>query len=463
MTLKDKLATLKPTAKVTAQTTVGSITGLITWLLVTTYFKSGLPVELAAALPGIIVVVWGFIAGWLKKENIVIPPLPLDTAALPSRHTAAWLADVRRPGPNGRTFFKPGEDSGLSIPALAAGNLMEDDVTTSLFTPGCAAYAGYSAGAYSNMSTVRAYAATQNARAFAFSGIASELSGADAIDMEPGLASTSDAAAAYRAGIRYFYASASSVAAVNSNLAASGIARSSYKILSAHYSGEHICGPSTCGYPQADATQWTDTYLGKSLDCTVFDATFFGSVTPPPPANPWPLSAGSTGANVVIAQRGLNKWRYPKPLLVTDGVFGALTTAAVKTAQSARKLTVTGVIDETLWKDLLVNPAPPPALFYGKPRSLAAVAIAPQTTDYTLNWSAPAAVAGVPAPTSYAVYLYDGAADAAHLVKGYPVPVLTGKVTVKGLLHGHSYIVHVVPGGDAKYIGKDVFASLTIS
>jgi Na+/proline symporter len=75
--VKTRLTAMKPTAKVAAQTTSGSVTGLITWLLVTTYFKSGLPVGVEAALPGIVAIVWGFGAGWLKKENIVIPPLPM--------------------------------------------------------------------------------------------------------------------------------------------------------------------------------------------------------------------------------------------------------------------------------------------------------------------------------------------------------------------------------------------------
>jgi peptidoglycan hydrolase-like protein with peptidoglycan-binding domain len=392
-----------------------------------------------------------------------------------SRHDPEWLVEVRQPGPNGRTFWKSGEvvsgerqglwsrltRAGL-VPAYASGNLIEDDVTASLFTPGCAGYAGYSAGSFSNMAAVRAYAAKQNARAFAYSGIASQLSGADAIDMEPGLAPTSAASAAYKLGIRYFYTSASSVSSVNSYLSGAGISRSSYKIISAHYSGEHICGPSTCGYPQADATQFTDAYLGKSLDCTVFDASFFGAA---PSTNPWPLSVGSTGANVVTAQKNLNKWGYASPALTTDGNFGALTQTAVEKAQTAHKLPVNGTVDETLWKILLGSPATPPPPpqqpFYGRPGNLAAVAATPPTMDYVLTWSVPAPVAGVPAPTEYQVYVYDGVADVAHLFQK-EATVTTTKLGVNGLKRGHTYIVHVVAAGVAKYVGADVFATLTI-
>ena len=394
MTVKTALKSAQPTPKVAAQTTAATITGLITWLLVTTYWKSGLPIDVAVALPTIVAVVWGFASGWLKKENIVIPPLAAPTPAVRDGltalvHTPEWLADVRQLGPNGRSFWKPGEDAGLPIPAFVTGNgQMEDDVTTGEFTPGCEAYAGYSTGSFANMTAVRAYAAGQNARSFAYSGNVNALSGANAIDMEPGLASTSDAAAAYRAGIRYFYCSASSVSAVVSNLSAAGIPRPRYKVVSAHYSGEHICGPSTCGYPQADATQWTDTYLGRSLDSTVMNATFWGSTPPKPPAP-----------------------------------------------------------------------------FYGAPRNVVVDVVTPSTQAFTLMWSAPAPVSGVPVPTAYEVFVYENTADEAHILTGYPttVPASDASLKVEGLAHGNRYIVHIVAAGDTKYIGKDVFATTVLT
>lgn len=471
MTVKTALKSAAPTPKVAAQTSVGVITGLITWLLVTTYWKTGLPVQVAVALPGLVTWGVGFAAGWLKKENIVVPPLEAKgPQALPVSdvHTAEWLADVRKPGPYGRSFWKPGEDVGLPIPALAAGNLMEDDVTTGEFTPGLAAYAGYSAGSFSNMTAVRKYAASQNARSFAFSGIASQLSGADAIDMEPGLASTSAAAGAYRQGIRYFYASASSVAAVNANLAGAGISRSSYKIISAHYSGEHICGPSTCGYPQADATQWTDTYLGRSLDCTVFNATFWGSTPPPPPPNPNPtIQLGSTGAAVTTAQTDLNKWHTiagTNAAVTVDGSYGALTEAAVKSFQGAKKLTMDGVVGPATWailKTTPVKPTPPPVGHYGAPLRPLAEQVASTSVEYEITWDAPHAVVGVPAPTEYQVFVYDGVPDEAHIIAP-AFTVVVPKLTVT-LKHGQHYIVHIVAAGDTKYIGADIFATLLIT
>ena len=73
------------------------------------------------------------------------------------------------------------------------------------------------------------------------------------------------------------YTSASNVEAVVKLLAANGIMRSQVRILSAHYNGKpHICGPKTCGYPQADGTQWTNQSGGRHLDESLLSDDFFG-------------------------------------------------------------------------------------------------------------------------------------------------------------------------------------------
>lgn len=61
-------------------------------------------------------------------------------------------------------------------------------------------------------------------------------------------------------------------------LSAKGFSRKQYKIWTAHYTGKpHICGPHTCGeLPyDADATQWTSSYEGKNLDCSLISSNFF--------------------------------------------------------------------------------------------------------------------------------------------------------------------------------------------
>jgi hypothetical protein len=82
------------------------------------------------------------------------------------------------------------------------------------------------------------------------------------------------------------YAGAANMRAVTAALAAAGIARTQVRLLSAHYgAGQHICGPGTCGYPQADGTQWTDTAAGNSgtrIDRSMLAADFFTRALPAP-------------------------------------------------------------------------------------------------------------------------------------------------------------------------------------
>ena len=57
------------------------------------------------------------------------------------------------------------------------------------------------------------------------------------------------------------------------------------------------------------------------------------------------LRQGSSGTAVKVLQRGLGG-------LVVDGVFGSRTTAAVKSFQTAQRLTATGVVDRATWDKL---------------------------------------------------------------------------------------------------------------
>lgn len=74
-------------------------------------------------------------------------------------------------------------------------------------------------------------------------------------------------------------------------MSAAGAARDEYMIWSAHYTATaHICGPSTCGSTvQADATQWTSTYEGVSLDASLCYGYFFAG--PPTAAAPAPVAS----------------------------------------------------------------------------------------------------------------------------------------------------------------------------
>lgn len=126
------------------------------------------------------------------------------------------------------------------------------------------------------------------------------------LDVEPGDASPAQALGWFQQhadrtqGRPVLYASASTVQAVINTMAAGGVGRDEYLIWSAHYTfAEHICSPARCGYPQADATQWTDKALGRNLDQSQCQDYFFG-VAPPAPTPP-------TEEQIVAIATGTNK------------------------------------------------------------------------------------------------------------------------------------------------------------
>lgn len=113
---------------------------------------------------------------------------------------------------------------------------------------------------------------------------------ADCLDVEPGDASNADAPAWVKRqqarGLRrpILYTSVSNAAALLRTLAAAGIKREHVRLWTAHYTGrEHLCGPR-CGFGMpttADATQWTDRALGRSLDRSLCAESFFAPVHVP--------------------------------------------------------------------------------------------------------------------------------------------------------------------------------------
>lgn len=76
------------------------------------------------------------------------------------------------------------------------------------------------------------------------------------------------------------------IPAILEELHARGIPRSKVRILSAHYGrGAHICSPVSCGAAfTADGTQYTDRALGRNLDESLLDDTFFPAAPKRAPA-----------------------------------------------------------------------------------------------------------------------------------------------------------------------------------
>jgi hypothetical protein len=112
---------------------------------------------------------------------------------------------------------------------------------------------------------------------------------AECADIEDYLMSDSDAPGFYHrarargVAVPKLYRQASSAAGLIQVMASAGIGRGEYRIWSAHYEWQpHLCGHITCGYPQADATQWTSSALGRQLDQSLLTADFFGTPAPPP-------------------------------------------------------------------------------------------------------------------------------------------------------------------------------------
>jgi hypothetical protein len=316
-------------------------------------------------------------------------------------HDPAFIADVLRPGPNGRTFET------LSVKALGDSQLvMFDGVTVADLPAGYSAYAGYWDGSFANLTALR----KRFPNATIVSVTPDGAHGAMYIDVEPGDAVNDQIAEFIKAGGIGFYTAASNISAAISACTAAGLSRTQYKIWSAHWIGWHLCGPGTCGYPQADGTQFEST---AGWDESLVDDPSFFMV----PVPVFPIKPGTTSSYVKQAQIRLNVWRtapffHPGfDALTEDGVFGPDTQKAVRSAltywdYSAENVNA-GEIDQSLWNHLADSPAPA-VWAYEAPQGLTARA---GRTSVKLSWKAPAG--SVPAgghayhaPPSYTVTIY---------------------------------------------------------
>lgn len=150
---------------------------------------------------------------------------------------------------------------------------MYDDVTVSLAPSSAVAFAYYVNGRYANYNAAKTH--MPNAKFLGISVTASYTgSDAHALDVEPGDATNAQAVTWTKAKIAQkvipvLYTSAANAQALINLLDSNGVKRDQYWLWTAHYSGvQHMCSNKAggCGYPVADATQWTDKSGGKSLD-----------------------------------------------------------------------------------------------------------------------------------------------------------------------------------------------------
>jgi hypothetical protein len=167
---------------------------------------------------------------------------------------------------------------------------MLDSIDVANLPAGADAYAGYVDGRWATWIELKA--AFPKARLLSIAVF--PVDDAECLDVESGDATVADVHDWFRRQQRrkvwrpVIYTSASNLVSLLATMNANGFARSSYRIWSAHYlSGEHICAPSSCGFPEADATQWRDSapgLHGSRVDESLLHHSFF----PAPPAPPKP-------------------------------------------------------------------------------------------------------------------------------------------------------------------------------
>lgn len=228
---------------------------------------------------------------------------------------------------------------------------MFDSVQIDQIPSDAVAVAGYADGRYANIEALQA--AFPRALTLSITTSGSDAH-ATAVDEEPGDASVAGAVAWLRAAAARgtwrpcAYASVSGMGALLAAVQAAGLQLSDFRFWSAHYgAGAHICGPATCRLVSRamDATQWTDTALGRNLDESLLADGFFPWYTELMTEIPT-VQPGSTGQATKNWQGLLNAHGYS---LAIDGNFGPGTETETKLFQAAHKLTEDGVVGPATW------------------------------------------------------------------------------------------------------------------
>lgn len=241
---------------------------------------------------------------------------------------------------------------------------MYDDVNASLIPRDAFAVAGYVDGAFANTAEMRKL--FPHAHLLTIAVFASD--DAQCLDVEPGDATNAQvyewfkrqlARGVYRPVV---YTSGSNAAAMQATMKANGFPRSSYRMWTAHYTlVPHRCSPSRCGFglDEADATQFTSTALGRSLDESLLAADFFdpppapGPVVPTTAHNPvtgirvtprytqadisWDSSQRAVGYRVVIRSRWTGRRVLAEDVLAT---FGARNSMTARNLRQGKRYTV---------------------------------------------------------------------------------------------------------------------------
>lgn len=152
-----------------------------------------------------------------------------------------------------------------------APQVMFDDVVVELIPAHAPSVGGYTGGLYHTLPELEKRFPNTPTMSIAIAAHED----ADCLDVEPGDATPAEAPDWARRQqhlkphkLPKIYASISQMPEVILYMRHAGFSRREYLLHSAHYTFiPHICGPKTCGYETVcDATQWTSTARGVSLD-----------------------------------------------------------------------------------------------------------------------------------------------------------------------------------------------------
>lgn len=266
----------------------------------------------------------------------------------------------------------------------------EDAIYASGLQPGMYGYGGYFNGPFANLTAIRGRFPGKPVMGYALR--VAGMSGADAIDCEPG---TVDLHSPYpgtslekcqRAALDFVrswdgggglfsrplvYCFASWMTPMETYLTANGAGRARYFLNSSHATGTaHFCGPGTCGFGRsvADMTQYK--FAGdydRSVSQGYMLAGAGGDPVPAPPKmiTGQVLRQGDAGTAVLRVQQRLFNLRYLPTTQQCDGQFGPVTALAVAAFQKTAGLAADGIVGPQTWAALsnnLPNPAykPPP-------------------------------------------------------------------------------------------------------
>lgn len=165
---------------------------------------------------------------------------------------------------------------------------MFDDINLSLVPPDAEAVAGYVNGRWPTYPAV----VKKWPKAHHLSIAVTSHADADCLDIEPGDATNVVAPAWVKRqqarGVKrpVVYTNLANAQTLVNVLVKAGIGRTQFRLWTAHYTGKaHFCS-ARCGFhltTTADATQWTDRALGRSLDQSVVNDAFFGTKPKPAP------------------------------------------------------------------------------------------------------------------------------------------------------------------------------------